>query len=112
MLIYGDNIQTPGGYTVTASSAAVLLSSVTPNRTGVNSPSTLTLTGAGFDGSSSVQFIDASRNVYPATSLSVDSFTQITANEAAGILPAGTYSIRVALGQRASATLANAFQVL
>jgi hypothetical protein len=112
VLIYGDNIQTPGGYTVTASSAAVLLSSVTPNRTGVNSPSTLTLTGAGFDGSSSVQFIDASRNVYPATSLSVDSFTQITANEAAGILPAGTYSIRVALGQGASATLANAFQVL
>ena len=111
VLVYGDNIQTPGGFTVTVSSASVLLFSVTPNTTGINAPSTLTLSGAGFDGSSSVQFINGTSN-YAATSISVDSFTQITATEAAGALPPGTYSIRVSLGSGSSATLTNALQVL
>ncbi|HXR47355.1 MAG TPA: RHS repeat-associated core domain-containing protein [Candidatus Limnocylindrales bacterium] len=112
VLVYADNIQTPGAYTVTASSASVLLFSVTPNHSGRNAPITVTLTGAGFDSSSSVQFIDGASNVYPATTTSVDSFTQITATEAASTLPPGTYSVRVSLGSGTSATLMNAFQVL
>lgn len=112
VLIYGDNIQTAGGYTVTASSSSLLLYAVTPNRTGINAPSTLTLTGAGFDSTSSVQFLDASNNVYPATSLSVDSFTQITVTEAAGALPPGVYSIRASLASGGSGTMPNSFQVL
>ena len=111
VLVYADNIPTPGGYTITASSASVLLFSVTPERSGRNAPITITLTGAGFDSSSSVQFIDGGNNVYPATTTAVDSFTQITATEAASTLAPGTYSIRVSLGNGASATLTNAFAV-
>ena len=110
VLVYADNIQTAGDYTVTASSASVLLSSVTPERTGANAPGTFTLVGAGFDSSSSVQFIKGA-NAYPATSISVDSFTQITVNQTAGTLPPGIYSLRVAING-SSATLTNSLQVL
>ena len=111
ILVYGDNIQTPGGFTVAAASAAVLLSSVTPNRSGITAPATFTLSGAGFDSSSSVKFVGNGTN-FPATSVSVDSFTQITVLEAAGALPPGTYSVQISLGTGASATLTNALQVL
>jgi len=112
VLVYGDNIQTPGGFTIQASASSILLSSCTPATTGVNAPSTLTLRGAGFDGTTSVQFIDAANNVYQATSVSVDSFTQLTVTEAAGALPPGLYSISATLGSGASGTLPNSFQLL
>ena len=47
-----------------------------------------------------------------ATSVSVDSFTQLTVTEAAGALPPGLYSIRASLASGASGTLPNSFQVL
>jgi len=112
VLVYGDNIQTPGNFTMQASASAILLASVTPNSTGINAASTLTLTGAGFDSTSSVEFIDTSSNVYQATSVSVDSFTQLTITEAAGALPPGLYSVRASLASGAFGILPNSFQVL
>jgi hypothetical protein len=112
VLVYGDNIQTPGAYTVTVSSYSVILNTLTPNISGLNQPFTITLSGAGFDSSSSVQFIDGSNNVYPASSISVDSFTQLTVTESAGVLAPGIYSLRVSSATGNSATLTNVFQVL
>ncbi len=111
-LVYGDSIQTPGPYTLMASSSAVILSSLVPSTSGANQPFTITLSGAGFDASSSARFLDASNNAYAATSISVDSFTQMTVNEGAGALPPGMYSLSVSLASGASSTLTNAFQVL
>ena len=112
VLVYGDNIQSPGAYTVTASSYSVMLNSVTPAISGLNQPFTVTVTGAGFDSSCSVQFIGESNNFDSASSVSVDSFTQITITESAGALSPGFYSVRVSDASGNSATLTNVFQVL
>ena len=111
VLVYADNIQTPANYTITASSYSVMLFSVTPSICGSNSPATLTLAGAGFDSSCTVQFVDGSNDLYTATSATVDSFTQITVTEAASTLPPGTYSVSVSPALGNPATLSNAFQV-
>jgi RHS repeat-associated protein/uncharacterized repeat protein (TIGR01451 family) len=112
VLVYGDNIQAPGDFTVQVSSAAVMLSSVTPDRSGRNAASTLTITGAGFEGSNSVQLVDAGGTAYPADSTEVDLFTRITATFGAGAVPPGKYSVRVSRAAGGSATLTNAFEVL
>jgi RHS repeat-associated protein/uncharacterized repeat protein (TIGR01451 family) len=112
VLVYGDIIQSSGDFTVEVTSAAVLLASVTPDRSGRNAPITLTIAGAGFDGTSSVQLVDAGGTAHPAATAEVDSFTQITAAFGAGTLAPGAYSVRVTSAAGGSAILTNAFQVL
>ena len=112
VLVFGDDIHTPGTFTLRASSANILLLSVTPNRGGRNLENTLTLGGAGFDASCSVALLAGDGTAYPATRRDVDSFTQVTATFAPGTLPVGAYSVRVAQTGGAVSTLSNTFTVL
>ena len=112
ILIYGNVISTPGSYTVEALAANVFLTSVTPNLSPNNAAITLTLNGSGFLPSTSVQLISTNDTSFPAASVAVDSFTQITATFASNALPTGVYSVQVSVPGSGSATLTNSFQAL
>ena len=66
----------------------------------------LTLTGAGFTNATSVALVAAdSTTTYPASSVTFDTFTQLTATVNLAGVPQGIYSIRVTNGSRRAATL-------
>jgi YD repeat-containing protein len=112
ILVYANQIPSPGDYTVQALSTSVILQSVAPDRVPINLPSTITIHGCGFLPSAAVQLIGTNGTSFPAASVSVDSFTQITASFASNALPAGAYSVQVSLAGGGTATLTNSFQAL
>jgi RHS repeat-associated protein len=112
ILVYAGYVHTPGSFTLLASAAPVLLMEVTPDRQAANVETKLTLTGAGFDGATAVQFLAAGGPSYSASRVQLDSFTQLTASFAAGGVPAGRYAVRVARADGSSAELQDAFEML
>ena len=72
---------------------------------------TLTLTGVGFDNTTTASLVSASNTVFPANSVGIDLPTQITATFNAAAVPAGTYSVRLSKSDGGTATLADAFTV-
>jgi RHS repeat-associated protein len=112
VLVYGDVVHpAPGSFTLLVQSAPAVLTSATPDEGAANAPTTLTLTGAGFNSGAVVSLVAANNTVYPATSSTTDLPTQITASFAAGSVPAGTYSIQVAEGGTTT-QLPNAFTMV
>ncbi len=107
VLVYGDYVPTPGSFTVAASAGSIVLSDVTPDHQANNVPLNMTLTGAGFGPGTGVQLIGADGTGYGAGTVSVDSFTELTAVFAPDSLPAGTYSV-LATGADGSSELTNA----
>ncbi len=111
ILIYGNQISTPGSYTVQVLAGSVFLTSVTPNLGPNNAALTLTLNGVGFLPSTGVQLISTNGASFHATSATADSFTRMTATFASNALPAGVYSVKVSGADGGSATLTNSFVV-
>jgi RHS repeat-associated protein len=109
VLVYGSLISTPGSYTVGASSTSVLLTGSIPDRNANNVALKMTLTGAGFGAGTTVELIAASGTSYSAASVSVDSFTQLTATFPPNLAPAGIYSVRVLRAGGGTGTLSNVF---
>ena len=88
------------------------MTAVTPVQYGTNSVATLTLTGAGFTTRPSVALVAADgTTTYPASSVTFDTFTQLTATFNLAGVPQGTYSVRVTNGTGGSDTLPAAFTV-
>jgi YD repeat-containing protein len=112
VLVYADNVTTPGSFTIEAQSAPVFLDEVTPTSLANNSDGTLTLTGAGFDADTVVELVDANGIAYGASWVEADSFDQVTVSFGTNSVPPGTYSVRVSGPGNASATLTNAFTVI
>jgi RHS repeat-associated protein len=110
--VLAANVSGPGDYTLAADVSTLQLSRVTPASLGDAAPMTLTLQGVGFLPGSSVSLVAAGGGSYAAPTVSVDSFTQITASFAAGAVPAGTYTVRVTLPDSQTSELPGAFQVL
>ncbi|MBI1915416.1 MAG: hypothetical protein HYS12_11870 [Planctomycetes bacterium] len=110
-LLYSDYAPQPGSFTLLAQTAGVFLQAVTPDHHGNGAPTTLTLTGAGFDHSTTVEFVAAGGTAYPASTTSVDSFTRLTATFAAGAVPPGVYTVRVSRPGGDTAELPAAFRV-
>ncbi len=110
VLIYGNLITTPGTYAVQTVSANVLLTASTPVTAPNTAKITLTLSGSGFLPSTTVALVSTNGSSFPASSVSVDSFTQITATFASNTPPAGMYSLVATVSAGSSATLTNAFQ--
>jgi YD repeat-containing protein len=108
VLVYGDYIPTPGAFTIQASSGSVFLSGITPDHHANNATLTMTITGAGFGGSPNVQLVATNGTTYPASTVDVDSFTQLTVTFASNTVPAGTYSVR-ATQPGGTAQLTNVF---
>ena len=113
-LVYGDTIRVPDNYTLLATTADVSVQAVTTDHYATNADATLTITGAGFDASTSVELVSVGGTHYPASSVRVDSFTSLTAVFAANTVPpdlANGYSLVVSKTGATAATLVNAFHV-
>ena len=111
-LVYADYVPVSGAYTLAPTSSSLILTAETPDRHGNNVDATLTLTGAGFDAATLVELVASNGTAYAASSVGVDSFTQITATFAANTIPAGTYTVRVRRAGGDSSALPNALQVI
>src|SRR5262249_37894071 len=112
ILVYGEAIAAPGAYTLQATATGIRLTGVTPDHAGNAADMTLSLTGAGFDRTTTVSLVASGGTTYAATTVSVDLPTQITATFQAGAAPAGIYSVRVANAAGASTSLSNSFTVI
>ncbi len=110
ILVYGGYIPTPGNYTIQAEPANLFHTGATSAPGAYNAPLNLTLTGAGFISSTSVQLAATNGTLLPAGAAAVDSFTQITASFASNTVPAGTYSVIVSQGAN-TAVLTNALTI-
>ncbi|WP_406698318.1 MBG domain-containing protein [Singulisphaera sp. Ch08] len=113
VLVYAKHVPTPSHFTLLATASRVLLDRVTPNRLGNEADMTLTLAGAGFDGSAIVELVGSSHQaVYRARSVSFDQTTQLTATFAANTVPPGTYDVRVTQAGGLQTTLPGAFTAI
>jgi RHS repeat-associated protein len=109
-LIYGDYVPSPTSYSLRADAADAVLTHATPDRYGATTGAVMTLTGAGFIPGTIVQLFSGATS-YTATSSTVDSFTQITANFDLTRVPVGLYSIRITSPLGNPNVLPNAFTV-
>ena len=114
ILLYSEAVLFTGSFALTATAGDIFLSGVSPGQGSDGMDLVLTVTGAGFDHTTSVELVDASAAAFSPdpTRTSVDLPTQLTATFAAGSVPVGTYSVRVQRPGGGSAVLPNAFQVL
>jgi RHS repeat-associated protein len=112
VLVYADSVaDAPSSFTIRADASPVLVTTVAPVLYGADSVATMTLNGAGFTNATTVALVSSDgTTVYPATSVSFDTFTQLTATIDLTGVPQGTYSVRVT-NAGGSDTLPAAFTV-
>ena len=82
---------------------------MSPDHLGNAEDAVLTLTGAGFDSTTTVSLMAAGGTTYQANQMQLDLPTQLSATFTAGSVPAGVYSVVVTRADGTSATLPNAF---
>jgi hypothetical protein len=112
ILVYGEAVPQASSFTLVASTTAISLTGVTPDRLGDSTESVLTLAGAGFNGVSAVELVAAGTGMaFPAATFDIPSPAQLTARFAAHFVPPGVYSVRVRKADGSSAELTNAFRV-
>ncbi len=113
ILVYAEHVSiAPEGFGLTASVSPITLSSVTPPQLGNADDMVLTLSGAGFDSSTTVSLKSAGGTVFKAKQTQLDLPTELTATFSAGAVPAGVYSVIVSRADGANASLAGAFTVV
>ena len=110
ILVYGSLVPSPGSYNISAVSAALFLTSVSPTRGGAGANTTLTLAGAGFSKDATVTVVSSNGAGFPSPLVSADSFTQLTATFPSNSVAPGLYSILVSQSGGGQAELTNAVQ--
>jgi RHS repeat-associated protein len=93
ILVYGDNIPAHSTYTLLAETSAMFVSDLPSMEIGNSTDTTLTVTGAGFQAGTTVQFETPSGTVLATGLVRVDSSTRAGVDIPAG-LPAGPLVIR------------------
>ncbi|MBM4046934.1 MAG: hypothetical protein FJ279_17660, partial [Planctomycetes bacterium] len=112
VLAYAETASGPGDYSITTETKDIAVSGVTPDRHGNAAGAQLTVTGAGFGAGTAIQLLDANGTAYAPTGMSVDSYTQVTAQFNLPAMAVGAYDVRVTNSAGASDELADAFQVV
>jgi RHS repeat-associated protein len=111
VMVYGASVPGEGDFSLEATFSQLKVTGVVPNSNPSTAEAVLTISGAGFYGTMTVELVAGGGTAYPADTVEVDSFTQITATFTAGTVPPDVYSVRVSRGDD-SDTLVNAFKVL
>ncbi len=112
ILLYANYVPTPSTYELTTTGVPLLLTDSTPLQYGNIHDTQLTLTGAGFDNTTTVQLVDADgTTTYEAAQVQFHSATQLTATFTSSSVPPGPYSVQVKKGS-ATDTLSNAFTLI
>ena len=111
ILVYGDTIITPSDFSLEVTTPGMYVNSVSPDSCGSSADSVLTLTGAGFDSSTTVAFISTNGVAYSNCLISIDSFTQLTVTIHSNSVPPGLYTVRVSQTDGDISSLTNALTV-
>src|SRR5262249_42011129 len=95
------------GFSLTVAGTQVQLATVAPDRSAAGSRATLTLTGTGFDSTTTAELVGPTGTVYAAQSVSFDTPTQVTATFTLTGVPQGVYSVEVTQDGSLSSTLSS-----
>lgn len=99
ILAYNDSGPLPGDYTMEVEfSTGVILESLSPTTIGNSVPSTVTINGAGFSSSDTVELVNGG-NVYPASEVFFVSRSQLVTDFDFPAIPAGAYQLTVTSGE-------------
>ncbi|MFO0957423.1 MAG: RHS repeat-associated core domain-containing protein [Isosphaeraceae bacterium] len=116
ILVYGDQINGQSPYTLAATTGSFVVTSITPDRStnrppepangtarpiGRIVPTTVSITGAGFNDATRVDFIGTGGVVFPATSTRLVSSTILALDLDVTTWPAGVYGVRITKGTTA-----------
>ena len=106
-----DSVSVPAAsaFTLTATGNPITLTTVAPNQAPTGGTATLTLTGSGFNGTTTVALVPMAGSDYMATSVSLDTPTQLAATFDLTGVPQGVYSVVVSNPGGPSAELAASF---
>ncbi len=109
VLVHGNSLSGPAAYTLTAERAPFFATGITPDHYAFGSPASVTITGAGFDESTTVEFFNDTgfRQTVPVRFVSP---TTLVATVGLHTTTAGTFSVRVTKGGVA-VVLADAFRL-
>ncbi len=110
-LVYTQSAPAPSTFTLNAASSSVFVTGATPDHYAAGNTAIVTLTGAGFDPSTTVKLVDASNHIINPNVTGLDSLTQITATFDLSGVTAGQYSVQVSKAGGTD-TLPNAFRVI
>ena len=112
VLVYADQVDSVAAYDLSAKTSPVLVTGITPTRHGNAAPGTITVSGAGFDRATTVEFVGPDGTVRTPTQVaSFVSPSTLTLALDLPSWPAGLYDVRVVKGS-ASGVLSHALQSL
>lgn len=111
VLVRGDQIDGSLPFDVTSQIGALFISGISPNRHGNISSATVTLTGAGFDDTTTVNFVSTNGTILPADAIELVSPVTLRLLLQMTNWPAGLYTVRAVKGA-ATNELTNAFEVV
>ncbi len=112
ILLYGAQVSSNSNFTLKASTQSIVLSEVTPDRSGTGVEASMTVTGGGFLPGSFVELVSADATEFSAASVEVAGYDRlIAALDLAGV-PEGLYDVRVTVPGVGSEMLEDAFTVL
>jgi RHS repeat-associated protein len=94
VLVFNENALQTGSFTLKATGGSTFLQSASPARGSTSVDTVITLTGLGFDSTTTVQVVAGASSI-PASSVHLDLPTQLSVTFAAGSVPAGDYAIQV-----------------
>ncbi len=111
ILVYSVSVPAASTFTLSAAGVPITLTTVAPAQSAAGSSATLTLSGSGFNNSTSVELVSMGNTVYKAGSVTLDTFTRLTATFDISGVPQGVYSVVVNSPGGQSSELAGSFTV-
>ncbi|MHC4404022.1 MAG: RHS repeat-associated core domain-containing protein [Planctomycetota bacterium] len=105
VLVYAAQLDTATSYDISAEAAEVFLSDITPRRHGNLTPGTFTLTGLGFDETTSVVLVGTDMSEWLPTAVHAQSSTVMMVDLDLPAWPADVYDVRVSKPSGASEEL-------
>lgn len=112
ILVYGQEVPSPSPFTLQVESTNLHLVEVSPHSLAADQIALVEIVGAGFVPGTQVTFIESGGTTHAAQSVSIDSFTRLSATLDLTGLAEGAYDIEVELPDGSTALLADALEVL
>ncbi len=110
-LVDAVSVPAASAFTLTVTGTPITLAALAPAQAPTGGTATLTLTGSGFNGSTTVALVPMAGTPYQASSVSLDTPTQLTATFDLTSVPTGVYSVVADNPGGTSAELAASFNV-
>jgi YD repeat-containing protein len=111
VFVYGDQLTGSSSYELTADTPEIIVTSINPDHHGVASACTMTLTGAGFDDATTVEFVGSDGSMWTATETQLISQTTMTLALEVPTWPVDVYDLIVTKPSGVAYELVDAFEV-